>query len=266
MIKDAPDVRTTHRSFDASRTTQEPSCGLGEQMAQPQRRRDRRVEVVLCFAVAAVAASCTRTKAPSGPSTGSIAPPANPRTVPRSLTFTCNEEGVHESGRYVQPEADGVHVRLVDERQRVSRIVEGTGPGLYSRSCTQPNWCDMPADASAPVAPTQCVWYLVVDPERFYRAPAQTKCMSATDLPGHGTFALGGGETLDSALRGQLLGLQPADQIRPEGYPKAVPRGIDVVRDGALIATAWYQPIAIGEWREKYLTACDGLGLGWTRR
>jgi hypothetical protein len=99
----------------------------------------------------------------------SIPPPDDPAKVPTWLTITCDKGGRESiSGQYVQAQADGVHLKVVDEHGKASWVVETGGPAQYSQSCAQPNWCDMPQEATAPAAGAGCVWYRVVDPHSYY--------------------------------------------------------------------------------------------------
>ncbi len=222
---------------------------------------------LLLVATAAVAATCQTQQSLS--ERPSIAPPAHPTGAPTSLSITCSSDGIaHASAQYVQARADGVHLRLVDAQNHVSWVVEPSGPGEYSRSCGTPNWCDMPADATAAADSVGCAWYLVVDPHRYYHhvSDKQADCMVGTDFPGSGVLVLRPGETLERALRRDLVGVKPTDQARLDGYPDADPLRIDVVRRGSIVATASYHHLAAAKWERKDLAACDGSGLNWKPR
>jgi hypothetical protein len=122
----------------------------------------------------------------------------------------------------------------------------------------------MPPHATAAAAMRGCVWYLVVDPHRYFVHAPDTQCMVSSQVPVHGRFTLRDDDTLESIVRQQLSGVRSSDAVLPDGYPKADPKTISVVRNGSSIAIVGFHPLARNEWEWQDLETCDDAHLTWT--
>jgi hypothetical protein len=204
---------------------------------------------------------------PPSPEHVSIAPPEDPSTVPTSIAATCDTHGdASISSRYVQAQPDGVHLRLIDPEGHASSVVDQGRPAQYSRSCSVPNWCDMAANATVPAQSAGCVWYLVVDPRRYFISSPGMGCGIVSTVPVRGLVRLRGNDSLEAILRRQLHGVRTSDRVAVRGYPRADPRTIGVVRRGASIAVATFHLLGPNEWEWDGLDVCDGADLTWHAR
>jgi hypothetical protein len=191
--------------------------------------------------------------------------------VPTWLTITCDKSGDESiSGQYVQAQADGVHLKLVDEHGKPSWVVETGGPGQYSQSCSRPNWCDFPDEATAPAAGAGCVWYRVVDPHGYYingptwRDSRHQGCAVIDPVNVTGRVTLRQGQTLEWVIRQQLAGLAPTDKVLLVGYVRRDPRMFILTRRGGFLAEVGFQQVGANQWEWEELLTCNDDRLTWS--
>jgi hypothetical protein len=161
-------------------------------------------------------------------------------------------------------------LKLVDEHGKASWLVETGGPAQYSQSCSQPNWCDFPHEATAPDAGAGCVWYRVVDPHGYYiRGPTwrdsrHTGCAVINSINVRGRVTLQQGATLESVIRQQVSGLKPSDRVLLVKYVRGNPRMFMLTRRGGFLAEVSFRHIKADQWEWKELLDCNDDRLTWS--
>ena len=200
--------------------------------------------------------------------------PSADRDAPSDATITCRADGsVGFSSNAVEVQRDGVHVRVVNERDEALDVegvelgiepmkrrdfVIGIGPGVVEVACVP-----LPADEGS--QPTTS--FEVLDPEGIWISD-RLACGDGASFHEVVDFAGGSGVELEGGLppldeaRGLIEGLLPEDELAIAGYPAA--RGpVIVIRDGRVIATAGFLEVGrgSGEWVRASGGGCVEAGL-----
>ena len=189
------------------------------------------------------------------------------------LTVVCGADGVSIVDSPVEAQADGVHLSLVNETERVRHVrvrpgrmllhvgpgesvdeVLDLAPGTYRFLCKKGRFGKIPY--GLPVAG------VVEDPAGYFH-PSEVECDGsvsfmiidyASDAPGMpGEPA----EIFAELVRGTL----PDDVVDYTGYPEAAYPTAGVTRDGTLIAEASFFESSRGGWLLEGFESCVGNGL-----
>jgi hypothetical protein len=201
---------------------------------------------------------------------GSTAAEPEPVAVPDAARVVCDADGARVETPTVAPQADGLHVEIVNETDAersfsLSGTDTGLGFGVPPGTTEQvvdlgPGTltvgCDDPATEPVPGEPIE-----VVDPEGLWvstQLPCAEQFSMVTDYiqgaEGEST------DPLEAARKAvESYGLEPDDVFEPAGYPEAEVPKVRLVRDGAPLAVVDLIDDGKGKWLVSTVTGCSSL-------
>ncbi len=201
---------------------------------------------------------------------GSTAEEPEPTAVPAAARVVCGPEGAQVETATVAPQADGVHVEIVNEtdaERSFSLTAADTGMGFPAPPGTTEQvvdlgpgaltvGCDDPAVEPGPGEPIE-----IVDPEGLW---VSTRLACAEQFSAVTDYIQGAkGETADpleaarKAVEG--YGLEPDDVFEPAGYPEAEVPKVRLVRAGEPLAIVDLMDDGSGKWLVGTITGCSSL-------
>jgi hypothetical protein len=225
----------------------------------------RRVPAVLASVVlvAGVASACGASGAGGGgqqqPST------AWSSDLPHVAEIVCDQDGTHLLTPVVQPQRDGLHVRIDNRSGRdlgfahrlggedadpgVTEHVLTYAPGAEHMRCVEPNRQDRAADVALRIEDPLGLW---VDTDL-------SGCGSAVGMatPDYTPDARGVRGDLEKHAAEALPSLGPSDVVERAGYPGESVRRFRAVRDGEVIGLVSFRRDGHGGWLLDSTTSCE---------